>query len=66
MEAFRRQEMLMSLDAAADAARSLRVAYVALVEDRLDAAGIQLPFDDIQRIITLAEDVVDLNAGGTP
>lgn len=66
MEAFRHQELLTSLGAAADAAHSLRVAYVALVEDRLDATGIQLLLDDIQRIITLAEDVVDLSAGGTP
>ena len=66
MEAFRRQELLTSLDAAADAARSLRVAYLALVEDRLDATGIQSLFDDIRRIITLAENVVDLSAGGTP
>ncbi len=66
MESFRRQELLTSVDAAADAARSLRVAYLALVEDRLDAAGIQSLFHDIQRVITLVEDVADLHIGGTP
>ena len=65
IEAFRRPERLTSLDAAVAAARSLRVAYVALVEDRLDAAGIELLLDDIQGIITLAEDVAGLNARGT-
>ena len=66
IEAFRRRARLTSLDAAAAAARSLRVAYVALVENRLDSTGIGLLVDDIQRIITLAEGVADLNTGGAP
>lgn len=59
LEYFKRQLDISSVDSAADAARNLRLSFVALVENRLDDAGIALLLQDIDRVIIFAERIGD-------
>lgn len=55
VDAFQRQVQTASVDAAAQAAQSLRMSFVALVENRLDDTGITALLQDIDAIVTFVE-----------
>jgi hypothetical protein len=57
LQAFRRKLELGTVDAAASAARNLRLSYIALVENRLDESAMSLLVSDLNKLVTLLEGV---------
>ena len=57
LAAFRRRLNLAVIDAAANAARNLRLSYIALAENRLDDSAVALILSDLNKVAALLESV---------
>jgi hypothetical protein len=62
LEIFRKQADMRRAEAAASAAKNLHISFVALVENRLDAAGVSLLLNDVNNLVVFLERFRDTKA----